>query len=91
LRLGRGLRLGRNTWSWRRCDNRSTGPGLNDGLRSRSSLDAWPCGYRNATSNDCGGGDAEPSSRDEIAARDNRSGMFFSWFCGDWLGRLLAC
>jgi hypothetical protein len=54
-------------------------------------LNTWPGGDRDATSNDCGGGDAEPSSRDEIAARDNRSSVLFSWFRADWLGRLLAC
>jgi hypothetical protein len=54
-------------------------------------LNTWPGGYRDATSNDCGGGDAEPSSRDEVAARDNRSSMLFSWFGADWLGRLFAC
>jgi hypothetical protein len=54
-------------------------------------LDALPRGDCNATGNDSGGGDTESCPRDEIAARDNRSGMFFSWFCADRLGWLLAC
>jgi hypothetical protein len=91
LWLRRWLRLSRNTWRRRGRHNCSTGPGLNDGLRCRSCLDTWPGGYRDATCNDCGGGDAEPSSRDEIAAGDHRSSVLFSWFGADWLGRLPAC
>jgi hypothetical protein len=83
--------LGRNTWRRSRCNYSSTGACLNDLLWRGNCLNTWPGGYCDATCNDCGGGDAEPSSRDEIATRDNRSSMFFSWFCADWLGRLFAC
>jgi hypothetical protein len=54
-------------------------------------LGTWPGGHCDATRNDCGGGDAEPSSRDEVAAGNYRPSMLFSWFGADWLGRLLAC
>jgi hypothetical protein len=54
-------------------------------------LGTWPGGHCDATCNDCSGGDAEPSSRDEVAAGDNRPSMLFSWFGADWLGRLFAC
>ena len=82
--------MGRNTWRRRGCHNRSTRPCLSDGLWCRNCLDTWPGGHCDATCNDCSGGDAEPSSRDEVAAGDNRSSMLFSWFGADLLGRLLA-
>jgi hypothetical protein len=53
-------------------------------------LGTWPGGHCDATCNDCRGGDTESRSRDEVATRDYRSSMLFSWFGADWLGRLLA-
>jgi len=83
------LRLGRNTWRGR--DYCSTGRHLGD------RLSCWDCLYtlsscdRDATRDDCGGGDAESGTGDEIAPGDNRSSMLFSWLGTDRLGRLVAC
>ena len=65
------------------------GSRLDDGLRRGSCLDTWPRSDCDATCHDCGGGDAEPSTRYEIAAGDNRSCALFR-IRTDRLGRLLA-
>jgi hypothetical protein len=57
----------------------------------------WDClhilasGDGHATSHNRGGGDAETSASDEIAACNYRSYVFLSGFRADGLGRLLAC
>jgi len=51
-------------------------------------LPGWPRGHCHATCNDCGGGDAESGTRDEIAAGDDGSSVLFGWLVTDWLGRL---
>jgi hypothetical protein len=41
-----------------------------------------------ATCNDCGGGDAEPSTRDEIATGDDWTSVLFGLLAVDWSGWL---
>jgi hypothetical protein len=54
-------------------------------------LDTLTGGYGDTTSDDRGGGHAEPGPGDEIASGDDRASPFFSRLGTDGLGRLVAC
>jgi hypothetical protein len=86
--LARRLRLGRDTGCWCGRDNSAARACLNDRLRCWCCLCARSRCHSHATSNYCGGGDAEPGAGDEIATRDYRADVFVNWFVSDWLGRL---
>jgi hypothetical protein len=49
----------------------------------RRGLHALSSGDRDAACHDCGGGHAKPSTRDEIAAGDDRTSMFFGSIWSD--------
>jgi hypothetical protein len=85
LRLRLRLSRGRGCWHLHDCTTRAC---LGDGCWHR--LYTLAGGYRYATCNNRGGGDAEPSPSDEIASGDNRPSVLFSWLRTDRLGRLLA-
>jgi hypothetical protein len=53
-------------------------------------LDTLPRGYSYTTSDNRGGGDAEPCTRDEIASGDDRSRVLVRCVRAHRLGRLVA-
>jgi len=92
LRLSLRRRLSAGIWRGRLNDCRTTSR-LRDGLRCRNGLSTLSGGDCHAPGHNCGGGDAEPRSRDEIAAGDYWTSALstFSWFWTNGLGWLLTC
>ena len=75
LGLDLRLRLGRGGGRWR-LDECATRTRLGD--RRRNGLYTLAGGYRDTTSNNCGGGDTKPGPGDEVASGDDRPGVLLS-------------
>jgi hypothetical protein len=76
---GRGS-LWLSGYAWSRClDDCSARACLPDRLRRWSGLHPLTGSDCDAARNNRGGGDAEPSPRDEIASGDHRPSALFSW------------
>jgi len=79
------LRLAR--YHWRGCLSycSTAWPGLCNRLWCRRGLDSLSSGNCDTARDNRGGRDAEACTRDEIAARDNRTRMFLRSFRTNWL------